>query len=152
MIRENLHGKGRGKSLRQLAREAAIAASVLSRGERGIQDLRKPEYIERLAPALGVNPSVMKRVAALITAEDVEYFRAISRNYGLGALDPRGDGARMMLWTRLSREVGRLRAAQADTLEAALSYIEFLVARDGADEGRTRGEESSHHGERRPGG
>src|SRR3970282_408992 len=75
MLRENARGAGRGKTLRQLSRETGIAPSVLSRGERGLQDLRQAEYIERLAPHLGVRPSVLRRVATAITGEDVERLR-----------------------------------------------------------------------------
>jgi transcriptional regulator with XRE-family HTH domain len=131
MLRENCYGKGKGKSLRQLARESGISPSVLSRGERGIQDLRKPEYIERLAPHLGVNPSVMKRVASLITSEDIEYFRAINRNFGAGAIDMKGNGASIVLWTKLNREIQKLRAASPETLETLLTFVEFLIAREG---------------------
>src|SRR3990172_7353976 len=75
MLRENARGAGRGKPLRQLARETGIAPSVLSRGERGLQDLRQLEYIDRLAPHLGVRPSILRRVATVITGEDVEQLR-----------------------------------------------------------------------------
>src|SRR3989442_6526122 len=78
LLRESFYGKGRGKRLRQWSRETGIAPSVLSRGERGLQDLRQVEYIERLAPCLGVRPSVLKRVAALITPQDVEDFRRLN--------------------------------------------------------------------------
>src|SRR3989337_3514001 len=75
MLRENAGGPGGGKPLRQLARETGIAPSVLSRGERGLQDLRQPEYIDRLAPHLGVRPSILRPVATVITGEDVERLR-----------------------------------------------------------------------------
>src|SRR2546421_12990037 len=87
LLRENFYGKGRGKRLRQLSRETGIAPSVLSRGERGLQDLRQVEYIERLAPCLGVRPSVLKRVAALITPQDGEASGRLDR--GPGAPDSR---------------------------------------------------------------
>ena len=129
MLRENFHGKGRGKSLRQLARETGIAPSVLSRGERGLQDLRQIAYIDRLAPHLGVRPSVLKRVASVITRDDIEYFRAAERDVSAGAIDPRQNGASLLLWTRLARELERLRGASPETLEALLTYVEFLAKR-----------------------
>src|SRR5437879_12367401 len=95
LLRENFYGKGRGKRLRQLSRETGIAPSVLSRGERGLQDLRQVEYIERLAPCLGVRPSVLKRVAALITPQDVEDLRRRDRGPGTAAF--RHDGASRVL-------------------------------------------------------
>jgi transcriptional regulator with XRE-family HTH domain len=120
ILRENLHGQGRGKSLRALARESGIAPSVLSRGERGQQDLRRAEYVERIAPHLGVRPSVMKRVAGALTADDLNSIRA-----GKG----REGSTSQVLWSRLGREVEKLRGARAETLEAVLAYIEFLTAR-----------------------
>lgn len=129
LLRENLHSKGRGKGLRQLARDAGIAPSVLSRGERGLQDLRQVEYIERLAPHLGVRPSVLKRVAALITPQDVEDFRRLDA--GLGAVDFRQDGASRLLWAKVTQELHRLRGASPETLETLLAYIEYLATRDG---------------------
>lgn len=129
LLRENFHGKGRGKGLRQLARDAGIAPSVLSRGERGLQDLRRVEYIVRLAPELGVRPSVLKRVAALITPQDVEDFRRLDT--GLGAVDFRQDGASRLLWMQVIQDLQRLRGASPETLEALLAYIEYLAARDG---------------------
>lgn len=125
MLRENFHGPGRGKTLRQLARESGVAPSVLSRGERGLQDLRRPDYLERLAPHLGMRTSVMKRVAATLTREDVDALRA-TRGRTAGGQD---GSASQVLWTRLTREVERLRGAPPETLEAVLTYIEFLVAR-----------------------
>src|SRR3989442_15564268 len=74
LLRENFYGKGRGKRLRQLSRETGIAPSVLSRGERGLQDLRQVAYIERLAPAQGVRPSVLTGRAAVVSPPDVEKF------------------------------------------------------------------------------
>ncbi len=130
MLRENFHGKGRGKSLRQLARETGIAPSVLSRGERGLQDLRQVEYIERLAPHLGVRGSVLKRVASMITSEDVEYFQAARPDFDESAGNSRERGAGVLLWARLTREVERLRGASPETLEALISYVEFLQARE----------------------
>lgn len=127
LLRENYYGQSRGKGLRQLAREAGVANSVLSRGERGLQDLRQPEYIERLAPHLGVRSSVLKRVAASITRDDLEYLRATDRT------DPaalRRTGASRLLWSRVTRELERLRTASPETLEALLVYIEFLSARE----------------------
>lgn len=121
MLRENFHGAGRGKSLRQLARETGIAPSVLSRGERGLQDLRQAEYLERLAPYLGMRPSVMKRVAAAITREDLEAMKT-------GA-PSRAAGASAVLWVKLAKELERLRGAPPETLEAVLSYLEFLGGR-----------------------
>lgn len=129
LLRENFHRKGRGKGLRHLAREAGIAPSVLSRGERGLQDLRQVEYIERLAPYLGVRPSVLKRVAALITPQDVEDFRRLDA--GLGAADFRQDGASRLLWSKVIQELQRLRGAAPETLDALLAYIEYLAARNG---------------------
>ncbi len=129
LLRENFHGKGRGKGLRQLAREAGVAPSVLSRGERGLQDLRQVEYIERLAPHLGVRPSVLKRVAALITPQDVDDFRRLDA--GLGAADFRQDGASRLMWSQVIQELQRLRGATPETLEALLAYIEYLAARNG---------------------
>lgn len=120
MLRENLHGPGRGKSLRKLARESGIAPSVLSRGERGHQDLRRAEYVERIAPHLGVRPSVMKRVAGALTADDLNSVKSVGGREG---------STSQVLWTRLGREVERLRGARAETLEAVLAYIEFLTAR-----------------------
>lgn len=128
LLRENFHGKGRGKRLRQLSRETGIAPSVLSRGERGLQDLRQVEYIERLAPCLGVRPSVLKRVAALITPQDVEDFRRLDT--GLGAADFRYDGASRLLWMNLTHQLQRLRGTSPETLEALLGYIEYLASRE----------------------
>jgi transcriptional regulator with XRE-family HTH domain len=137
LLRENLYGKGRGKGLRQLARDAGIAPSVLSRGERGLQDLRRVEYIERIAPHLGVRPSVLKRVAALITPQDVEDFRRLDT--GLGAADFRQDGASRLLWGQVTQELHRLRGATPETLETLLAYIEYLAARDGRNGAGTNG-------------
>lgn len=120
MLRENLHGPGRGKSLRRLARESGIAPSVLSRGERGHQDLRRAEYVERIAPHLGVRPAVMKRVAGALTADDLNTIKAAPGREG---------STSQVLWTRLGREVERLRGARPETLEAVLVYIEFLTSR-----------------------
>src|SRR3989442_515445 len=106
LLRENFYGKGRGKRLRQLSRETGIAPSVLSRGERGLQDLRQVEYIERLAPCLGVRPSVLKRVAALITPQDVEDFRRLDT--GPGAADFRQGGASRLLWMNVTQQLQRL--------------------------------------------
>lgn len=114
-LRQNFYGRGRGKSLRQLAQEAGIPPSVLSRGERGILDLRRPAYIERLAPALGVPTTVMKRVAHLVTPEDVVYFRTL-----------RGVGGP---WARLQQAVERMRAAPPEVVESVASYAEFLLSR-----------------------
>ncbi len=130
MLRENFHGKGRGKSLRQLARETGIAPSVLSRGERGLQDLRQVEYIDRLAPHLGVRGSVLKRVASMITSEDVQYFQTARPDFDESAGNSRERGAGVLLWARLTREVDRLRGASPETLEALISYVEFLLARE----------------------
>lgn len=129
LLREHFYSKGRGKGLRQLAREAGIAPSVLSRGERGLQDLRQVEYIERLSPHLGVRPSVLKRVAALITPQDVDDFRRLDA--GLGAADFRQDGASRLLWAKVIQDLQRLRGASPETLEALLAYIEYLAARGG---------------------
>lgn len=126
LLRENFHGKGRGKGLRQLAREAGVAPSVLSRGERGLQDLRQIEYIERLAPHLGVRPSVLKRVAALITPDDVDDLR---RAEAAAPTDLWHDGASRVLWGKVMRELQRLRGASPETLEALLAYIEYLAGR-----------------------
>lgn len=139
LLRENFYGQGRGKGLRQLAREAGIAHSVLSRGERGLQDLRQREYVERLAPHLSVRSSVLKRVATSITRDDLEYLRATDRS------DPamlRRNGASRLLWSRVTRELERLRAASPETLEALLAYIEFLATREqeGAAPARPRRE------------
>ena len=128
LLRENFYGKGRGKRLRQLSRETRIAPSVLSRGERGLQDLRQVEYIERLAPCLGVRPSVLKRVAALITPQDVEDFRRLDR--GPGVADFRHDGASRLLWVNLTNQLQRLRGTSPETLEALLGYIEYLASRE----------------------
>lgn len=128
LLRENFYGKGRGKRLRQLSRETGIAPSVLSRGERGLQDLRRLEYIERLAPCLGVRPSVLKRVAALITPQDVEDFRRLDS--GLGAAGFRHDGASRLLWMNVTQQLQRLRGTSPETLEALLGYIEYLASRD----------------------
>jgi len=130
LLRENFYGKGRGKSLRQLARETGIAPSVLSRGERGLQDLRQVEYIDRLAPQLGVRGSVLKRVASVITSEDVEDFQTSRPDFGDRAGVARARGAGVLLWTRLTREVERLRGASPETLEALISYVEFLLAKE----------------------
>ncbi len=131
MLRENFHGQGRGKSLRQLARETGIAPSVLSRGERGLQDLRQVEYLDRLAPHLSVRASVLKRVASVITNEDVEYFREGRPDFAAdGVWDSRERGAGALLWTRLTRELEGLRGASPETLEALISYVEFLRSRD----------------------
>ncbi len=118
MLRENFHGRGRGKALRQLAREAGIAPSVLSRGERGLQDLRRAEYLERIAPHLGMRSTVMKRVASTLTRDDLE-----------AVTSAREGTTGRVLWTRLSREIERLRSASPQTLEAVLAYIEFLITR-----------------------
>jgi transcriptional regulator with XRE-family HTH domain len=128
LLRENFHGKGRGKGLRQLAREAGVAPSVLSRGERGLQDLRRVEYIERLAPYLGVRPSVLKRVAAVITPGDVDDLR---RADAAASADLRQDGASRMLWGKVAGELERLRGAPPETLETLLAYIEYLASRPG---------------------
>lgn len=117
-LRENVDGPGRGKSLRRLARDTGIAPSVLSRGERGLQDLRRPEYFERIAPHLGVRSAVMKRVAGTLTREDLE-----------AVTSAREGSTGRVLWKRLSREVERLHGASPQTLEAVLAYIEFLTAR-----------------------
>ncbi len=130
MLRENFHGQGRGKTLRQLARETGIAPSVLSRGERGMQDLRQIAYIDRLAPHLGVRASVLKRVASMITSEDIEYFQTVRPDFDESAGHSRERGAGVLLWTRLTREVERLREASPETLEALISYIEFLRSRE----------------------
>ncbi len=114
-LRKNFYGRGRGKSLRQLAQEAGIPPSVLSRGERGLLDLRRPVYIERLAQALGVPATVMKRVAQLVTPEDVVYFRTL-----------RGMGGP---WVRLQQVMERLRAAPPELVESVASYAEFLLSR-----------------------
>jgi hypothetical protein len=87
------------------------------------------EYIERIAPHLGVRPSVLKRVAALITPQDVEDFRRLDT--GLGAADFRQDGASRLLWGQVTQELHRLRGASPETLETLLAYIEYLAARDG---------------------
>lgn len=120
-LRENVDGPGRGKSLRRLARDSGIAPSVLSRGERGLQDLRRADYLERIAPHLGVRSAVMKRVAATLTREDLETVTST-----------REGSTSQVLWTRLSREIERLRGATPQTLEAVLAYIEFLTTRQRA--------------------
>jgi transcriptional regulator with XRE-family HTH domain len=127
MLRENARGAGRGKPLRQLARETGIAPSVLSRGERGLQDLRQPEYIDRLAPHLGVRPSILRRVASVITGPDVEQLRPHAPSEETATLPARTAGR--MLWTKLRRELDRLQDAPPETIEALLSYAEFLGAR-----------------------
>lgn len=127
MLRENARGAGRGKPLRQLARETGIAPSVLSRGERGLQDLRRPEYIDRLAPHLGVRPSVLRRVATVITGADVERLRPHAPSEETATLPARTAGR--MLWAKLRRELDRLQDAPPETIEALLSYVEFLSAR-----------------------
>ncbi|MCS7236328.1 MAG: helix-turn-helix transcriptional regulator [Armatimonadota bacterium] len=114
-LRQNFYGRGKGKSLRQVAAEAGIPPSVLSRGERGLLDLRRPGYIERLAPALGVPTTVMKRVAHLVTHEDVVYFRTL-----------RGAGGP---WARLQQAADRLRGAPSEVVEALAAYAEFLAWR-----------------------
>jgi transcriptional regulator with XRE-family HTH domain len=127
MLRENARGAGRGKPLRQLARETGIAPSVLSRGERGLQDLRQPEYLDRLAPHLGVRPSILRRVATVITGEDVERLRPSGPDEEAGTLPARSAGR--MLWTKLRRELDHLHDAPPETIEALLAYVEFLVTR-----------------------
>ena len=127
MLRENARGAGRGKPLRQLARETGIAPSVLSRGERGLQDLRQPEYIDRLAPHLGVRPSILRRVATVITGEDVERLRPTGPADEAVTLPARSAGR--ILWTKLHRELSRLQDAPPETIEALLAYVEFLAAR-----------------------
>jgi len=127
MLRENARGAGRGKPLRQLARETGIAPSVLSRGERGLQDLRQPEYIDRLAPHLGVRPSILRRVATVITGEDVERLRPTGPADEAVTLPARSAGR--ILWTKLHRELSRLQEAPPETIEALLAYVEFLAAR-----------------------
>lgn len=126
LLREHARA-GRGKTLRQLARETGIAPSVLSRGERGRQDLRQPEYIERLAPYLGVRPSVLRRVASAITGDEVEHLRPSRTGDEAGGLPARS--ASRVLWTKLQQELDRLRGAPPETLEALLAYAEFLAAR-----------------------
>ncbi len=128
LLRENYHEQGRGKGLRQLAREAGIAPSVLSRGERGMQDLRRVEYIERLAPHLGVRTSVLKRVADLITPEDITYFQGEGRTR-VPAAELGRRGASTVLWAQLLGEMEQLRDSSPETLEAVLAYVEFLRAR-----------------------
>lgn len=128
LLRENYHEQGRGKGLRQLAREAGIAPSVLSRGERGLQDLRQLAYIERLAPHLGVRTSVLKRVADLITPEDISYFQGEGKaRVPMAELGRRG--ASTVLWSQLLGEMEHLRDSSPETLEAVLAYVEFLRAR-----------------------
>lgn len=134
MLRENARGAGRGKTLRQLSRETGIAPSVLSRGERGLQDLRQVEYIERLAPHLGVRPSVLRRVASAITGEDVERLRPSRTGDETAGLPSRS--AQAVLWTKLVAELDGLRGSPPETLEALLAYIEFLAARARAGAGR----------------
>lgn len=128
LLRENFYEQGRGKGLRQLARETAIAPSVLSRGERGLQDLRQVTYIERLAPHLGVRTSVLKRVADLITPEDITYFQGEGKGHvPVAELGRRG--ASTVLWSRLLGEMEHLRESSPETLEAVLVYVEFLRTR-----------------------
>lgn len=127
LLREHARRAGRGKTLRQLSRETGIAPSVLSRGERGLQDLRQPEYIEKLAPYLGVRPSVLRRVASAITGDDVERLRPARTGEDTGGLPARS--ARTVLWGKLRQELESLRDAPPETLEALLAYIEFLAAR-----------------------
>jgi len=129
MLRENVRGAGRGKTLRQLARETGIAPSVLSRGERGLQDLRQAEYLDRLAPQLGVRPSVLRRVASAITDEDVRRLRPSRTGEETAGLPARS--AQAVLWAKLHTELDALRGAPAETLEALLSYVEFLGSRGG---------------------
>jgi len=129
MLRENARGAGRGKTLRQLARETGIAPSVLSRGERGLQDLRQVDYLERLAPQLGVRPSVLRRVASAITGEDVERLRPARTGEETTGLPARS--AQAVLWAKLRQELDALRGAPPETLEALLAYVEFLAARGG---------------------
>lgn len=126
LLREHARG-GRGKTLRQLARETGIAPSVLSRGERGLQDLRQADYIDRLAPYLGVRGSVLRRVAAVITRDEVERLRPSRREEDSGGLPARS--ASRVLWAKLHQELERLRGASPETLEALLAYTEFLAAR-----------------------
>lgn len=127
MLRENARGAGRGKTLRQLARETGIAPSVLSRGERGLQDLRHRDYIDRLAPHLGVRPSILRRVASVITGEDVERMRPAAPGEETAGLPSRSAGR--MLWTKLQRQLDGLRDASPETLEALIAYVEFLASR-----------------------
>ncbi|HEU5300445.1 MAG TPA: helix-turn-helix domain-containing protein, partial [bacterium] len=127
MLRENARGAGRGKTLRQLSRETGIAPSVLSRGERGLQDLRQAEYIERLAPFLGVRASVLRRVASVITGADVERMRPQRTEEETAGLPARS--AQTVLWAKLVGELEGLRSAPVETLEALLAYIEFLASR-----------------------
>lgn len=138
LLRENYYEQGRGKGLRHLAREAGIAPSVLSRGERGLQDLRQVTYIERLAPHLGVRTSVLKRVADLITPEDITYFQGEGKvRVPVSELGRRG--ASTVLWSRLLGEMEHLRESSPETLEAVLVYVEFLRARlKGHSNGETR--------------
>jgi len=126
-LRRNVHGRGKGKSLRQISEETGIPLSVLSRGERGLQDLRRSAYIERLAPCLGVHASIMKRVAALVTQEDVAYLRS-SRATEAGRLrpvrvDPTGQ------WARVDAALAKLADAPPETVEALAAFIEFLGVR-----------------------
>jgi transcriptional regulator with XRE-family HTH domain len=112
-------------SLRQLSVETGIPPSVLSRGERGIQDLRRPAYIERLAAALRVPPIVMKRVGSLVTREDVAYFRSAR------AMQPNA-----ALWARVQAGIDELRHAPPETVEALAAYVEFLASRLSGSEKR----------------
>jgi hypothetical protein len=57
----------------------------------------------------------MKRVAHLVTQEDVAYFRTV-----------RGAGG---AWARLQQVVDRMRGAPSEVVEALASYGEFLLAR-----------------------
>ncbi|MDR7505401.1 MAG: hypothetical protein QN129_10940, partial [Armatimonadota bacterium] len=106
-----------------------IAPSVLSRGERGLQDLRRSDYLDRLAPHLGVRPSVLRRVAASISGQDLLRVRPLRSTDDTSGLPVRA--AQAILWARLRREVDALREAPPETLEAVLAYLEFLALRKG---------------------
>jgi transcriptional regulator with XRE-family HTH domain len=133
-LRRNAFGRGKGKSLRQVSEESGIPLSVLSRGERGLQDLRRSSTIERLAPCLGVHASIMKRVAALVTQEDVAFLRS-SRPPGSARTPSRVDTR--ALWVRLDEALIRLSDSPPATIEALLAYVEFLAARAGRENRRT---------------
>ncbi len=67
----------------------------------------------------------------MITSEDVEYFQKVDHSFGASAENSLGTGTGVLLWTRLTQQLEQLRGATPETLEALISYAEFLLAREG---------------------
>jgi transcriptional regulator with XRE-family HTH domain len=55
----------KGLSLREVARRLGLSAGFYSHGELGDRDLRKPEYVDRLAAILGVDVGELREAAGL---------------------------------------------------------------------------------------